>query len=109
MSLEMKYPNYSSIEIVESDEIIKVTFGMIKLCVDKILVGEGEKQEIHEFRDYPTKDVDVFIDSLTSQNFADIQEFFNTMPRLEHDVEYKVGKETKTRKFVGLADFFPSA
>ena len=109
ITLEMKYPNYSTLAEVDSPEIVKVTFNMIKACVDKILVGEGEDQEVHEFKDYSTKEVDEFIDSLTTQNFTDVQEFFDTMPKLQHEVEYKVGKKTKTRTFVGLADFFPSA
>ena len=109
VTLEMKYPNYSTLADVDSPEIVKVTFDMIKACVDKILVGEGDEQEVHEFKDYSTKEVDDFIDSLTTQNFTNVQEFFDTMPKLQHEVEYKVGKKTKTRKFVGLADFFPSA
>ena len=87
----------------ENSNQIKATFDMIKSCINKVLVGEDE---VHEFKDYSNSEVDAFIDSLTSQNFQDVQKFFDTMPRLEHTVEYKIGKRTKTRTFSGLADFF---
>ena len=104
VSLQMSYPTYDSIgNIDENSNQIKATFDMIKSCINKVLVGEDE---VHEFKDYSNSEVDAFIDSLTSQNFQDVQKFFDTMPRLEHTVEYKIGKRTKTRTFSGLADFF---
>ena len=109
VSLQMKYPTYQiigsvgNIEAEENQQVVKATFDMIKACIDKVLVGEDE---IHEFKDYSNNEVDAFIDSMTTQNFQDIQKFFDTMPKLEHTVEYKIGKRTKTRIFSGLADFF---
>ena len=104
VSLQMKYPTYDTIGTIDENvNQVKATFDMIKACIDKVLVGEDE---VHEFKDYSNSEVDAFIDSLTSQNFQDVQKFFDTMPRLEHTVEYKIGKRTKTRTFSGLADFF---
>jgi hypothetical protein len=107
VKLQMKYPTYDMLtKFGDGGEVVQATFDMIKVCVAQILVGEDE---VHEFKDYTTSEVDGFIDSLTSQNFKDVQNFFDTMPRLEHSVEYKVGKRTETKVFSGLADFFPSA
>ena len=104
VSLQMRYPTYETIGTIDENvNQVKATFDMIKACIDKVLVGEDE---VHEFKDYSNSEVDAFIDSLTSQNFQDVQKFFDTMPRLEHTVEYKIGKRTKTRTFSGLADFF---
>ena len=104
VSLQMRYPTYETIGTIDENvNQVKATFDMIKACIDKVLVGEDE---VHEFKDYSNSEVDAFIDSLTSQNFQDVQKFFDTMPRLEHKVEYKIGKRTKTRTFSGLADFF---
>ena len=102
----MKYPTYEILGRMGEggdQQVVKATFDMIKACIDKVLVGEDE---VHEFKDYSNSEVDNFIDSMTSQNFQDIQKFFDTMPRLEHTVDYKIGKRTKTRTFSGLADFF---
>ena len=48
------------------------------------------------------------IDSLDSKQFKAVQDFFDTMPKLQHVVEYenpKTGKTT-TRTLEGLQSFF---
>ena len=107
ISLQMKYPTYDTISKFDAvADVVGTTFGMIRHCVDKVFVGE---EEVHDFKDYSDKEVDEFIDSLTTDNFQAIQTFFDTMPKLRHEVEYKVGKKTKTRTFTGLQDFFSYA
>ena len=105
VSLEMKYPSYTTLSKIKGEEAVDVTFEMIEMCIDKVVQGE----EVMELKDFSKADVKEFLDSLTSQNFRDIQNFFDGMPKLRHTVEYKVGKETKSRTFTGLADFFQSA
>ena len=107
VNLTMRYPTYKSLELMaktgETDMTTEATFDMIKSCIDKIYVGD---EEVHELKDYSKKEVNDFIDSFTSENFRDVQAFFDTMPKLEHTIEYKVGKKNKTRVLSGLADFF---
>jgi hypothetical protein len=105
VSLEMKYPSYTTLSNIKSEEAVDVTFEMIEMCIDKVVQGE----EVMELKDFSKAEVKEFLDSLTSQNFRDIQKFFDEMPKLQHTVEYKVGKKTKSRTFTGLADFFQSA
>ena len=106
--LEMKYPTYDNLMEIEFDmqSATKSTMAMIKTCVDKIYSGpEGE--QVSEFKDHTDKEIDEFIDSLTTENFADIQHFFNTMPTLEHTIDYKLGNKKKKHTFKGIGDFFP--
>lgn len=105
ISLLMKYPTYVSLEsIAKGGELTtQVTFDMIKECIDKIYVGD---EEVHELKDYNKKEVDEFIESFNTENFKDVQNFFDTMPKLEHTVKYKVGKKNKQKVLTGLADFF---
>ena len=105
ISLLMKYPTYVALEaIAKSGEMTtQVTFDMIKECIDKIYVGD---EEVHELKDYNKKEVDEFIESFNTENFKDVQNFFDTMPKLEHTVKYKVGKKNKQKVLSGLADFF---
>ena len=51
-----------------------------------------------------------FIESLTSDHFAKIQTFFNTMPRLQHELEIENPKTKVKSKVVlsGLQSFFVS-
>jgi len=107
VSLMMRYPTYDTLEKISQleDDVLgtEVTFDMIKNCIDKIYVGD---EEVHELKDYSKKEVNDFIDSFDTDNFKEIQSFFDTMPKLEHTVEYKSGKKTKTKVLSGLADFF---
>jgi len=105
ISLEMKYPTYTTLSSIQSEDAVEVTFSMIERCIDKVIQGE----EVMELKDFSKADVKEFLDSLTSQNFKDIQKFFDEMPKLEHTVEYKVDGKTKSKTFKGLADFFQSA
>ena len=103
----MRYPTYKSLEVIaksgNTNVTTEITFDMIKSCIDKIYVGD---EEVLELKDYSKKEVNDFVDSFTSENFQDVQNFFDTMPKLEHKIEYKVGKKNKTRVLSGLADFF---
>ena len=101
----MKYPSYSTLGSIKSEKAADVTFEMIEMCIDKVIQGES----VMELKDFSKAEVKTFLDSLTSKNFRDIQKFFDEMPKLRHTVDYKHGKENKTRTFTGLADFFQSA
>ena len=82
-----------------------MVFDVVLNCIDKIYEGE----EVHNSVDYKKEELMEFLNSLSSKQFQKIQVFFDTMPKLEHTVEYKVGKRTEKKTFSGLADFFPSA
>ena len=80
------------------------TFELIGQCIDYILDGE----EMHKLSDYSKKEADDFLNSLSTQNFKEIQTFFDTMPKLKHEITAKCkvcGKENK-RVLEGMGDFF---
>ena len=62
-----------------------------------------------EASDYDKKEQKDFVESLSSQNFQDIQAFLGKQPALEHDIIYDADGEMKTRTLRGLFDFFTSA
>ena len=71
-------------------------------------IYEGET--VHKSNDYSKEEMNKFIESLSSDQFAKIQKFFNTMPRLQHEVEVENPK-TKVKSKVmlrGLQSFFVS-
>jgi hypothetical protein len=110
VKLQMSYPTYDQLSKFgdgkDNNATVNATFDMIKVCIAQVLVGEDE---VHEFKDYTSSEVDGFVESLSTKNFQDVQTFFDTMPKLEKVIEYKVGKRIEKRTFSGLADFFPSA
>ena len=44
-----------------------------------------------------SEELNEFVDSLPTNAFEGLQGFFTDMPKLSHDVKYKVGKKKKTR------------
>ena len=107
IKIKMKYPEIESavsIEGLEGEALVNKTFEMIGQCIEYIL----EDEEMHSTKDYTTKEIDEFLNSLTSGQFRSIQGFFDTMPKLRKEVNAKCaacGKKN-TKVLEGLADFF---
>ena len=54
---------------------------------------------------------DEFLNSLNSGQFQKIQTYYESLPKMKHDIEYTCPKcgETKKETLEGLASFFASA
>ncbi len=108
IKLVMKYPTIDSFDQqVDAKELkTEQLFDMIAVSIHEVYEGET----VHKGSDYSKEDMNKFIDSLTSDHFAKIHNFFNTMPRLQHEVEV-TNPKTKVRSKVmlsGLQSFFVS-
>jgi hypothetical protein len=107
IKIKMRYPKIeASAEIIglDGEKLIDKTFSMIGDCMEYIM----EREEMHQTSDYSQKEVDDFLNSLSSPQFREIQKFFDTMPKLRKEVTAKCsecGKENK-RVLEGLGDFF---
>ena len=107
IKLKMRYPDMesaASMTGVEGVEMVNKTFELIGQCIEYIMDGE----EMHNLSDYTKKEVDDFLNSLSTQHFKEIQTFFDTMPKLKHEITAKCkvcGKENK-RVLEGMGDFF---
>ena len=107
MGLIMKYPSIDSfagsgITNITTDNMLDV----IGSCILQIYDKKGE--EVFEAKDQTAKELNNFIEQLSSTQFKDIQKFFDTMPKLQHVVTVKNPK-TKVENEVllsGLNDFF---
>ena len=104
----MKYPTINSFD-VQSDPTKLKTDDLFKMIADSIYeIYDGET--VHKSTDYSKEEMNQFIESLSSEQFAKIQKFFNTMPRLQHEVEV-VNPKTQVKSKVmlqGLQSFFVS-
>ena len=100
----MSYPQYNMMTTPEGGSDTAYVFKIIKQSVSQIVEGET----IHEKSDWNKKELGSFLDSLTSKQFADIQNFFETMPRLRHEVKFKNPKTKKQNKVTleGMQSFF---
>ncbi|MDB9980543.1 gp26 family baseplate hub assembly chaperone [bacterium] len=80
-----------------------VNYFIMISCLDKI----ASEDEIHKFKDYTSEEVDAFMETLSSDVVAKIQKFFETMPRLRHELKYtNSNKDEKTFVIEGLRTFF---
>ena len=103
VSLIMRYPQMSALDLT-TDSDTETIFHMIKTSIGQIIDGET----VYEQVDFSETDLNEFIDSLSSDHFKQIQNFFETMPRLRHEVKFKNPKTKKINKrtLEGLNSFF---
>mgnify|MGYP001268384449 CR=1 FL=1 len=107
MGIIMKYPTIDSfqstgITSISSSNMLDV----ISSCILQIYDKKGE--EVHYAKDQTVKELIDFIEQLSSQQFKDLQKFFDTMPRLKHTIMVENPK-TKVKNKIelnGLNDFF---
>ena len=107
MGIIMTYPNIDSytksgITDITASNMLDV----IGTCILQIYDKKGE--EVFEAKDQTTKELTEFIEQLNTKQFKDLQQFFDTMPKLKHTVEIKNPKtKVKTKVLLqGLNDFF---
>ena len=104
ITLVMKYPCLKDMTGFDDEGEITNLFEMIKRCVHEVRQGETVYNKV----DISDKELDEFIDSMSSGNFEDITNFFSTMPKLIHVVEVKNPKTKKKSEIPieGLQSFF---
>ena len=105
VGLIMNYPQLDSINMNNlEDTDIDTIFDVVSSCIDSIYQGE----EIYDGKDYTKDEIAEFINNLTQQQFQKVQEFFDTMPKLSHTVQYDCSKCDYNQPLVleGLQNFF---
>ncbi len=108
LTLRMKYPsmqefvknNFSN----EDNNGVQDTFNMIASCIEQIY----NEEESWAAADSTKKELNDFLEQLTSSQFKEIEKFFETMPKLSHTVKLKnpnTGVESEV-VLEGLTSFF---
>ena len=102
----MKYPTLASVDPTKdySKQNTKALFNVIGEGIYQIV--EGDK--VHMAKDYTKEELDQFVESLDSKSFKKIQRFYETMPKLMHEIEVENPKTKVKSKITlsGLSDFF---
>ncbi|AOO19360.1 baseplate hub subunit [Cyanophage S-RIM12_WH_07_0310] len=103
----MGYPSLTSfVEMNFGDEVNQIDqiFQMAASCIETI----ADTNQIYECKDVPKSEILEFLDQLSSKQFAEVQKFFETMPKLSHKVQVtnpNTGVESEV-VLEGLASFF---
>jgi len=107
MGMIMKYPSIDSfkdsgIKDINPSNMLDV----IATCILQIYENKGEKT--YDTKDQTKEEVNEFIESLNTKQFKDVQMFFETMPKLKHEITIKNPKTKVESKIMlnGLNDFF---
>tara|TARA_B100001996_G_scaffold76519_1_gene56509 strand:+ start:618 stop:1331 length:714 start_codon:yes stop_codon:yes gene_type:complete len=103
----MKYPTFESfkdggIRDINASNMLEV----ISTCILQIYEEEGKK--VYDPKDQSKKELTDFIEQMNTKQFKDVQKFFETMPKLKHEISIKNPKTKKESKITltGLNDFF---
>ena len=103
----LKYPTLNSVDPTTDFSKGVKTETLFEIIGNSIFqIYEGEK--VYNASDYKKDELNKFIESLDSKSFTKVQEFYNTMPKLIHEIEVENPK-TKVKSKVtlqGLTDFF---
>ena len=108
ITMKMKYPSLdqfikSNFDFSENTDMDQ-SFDLVASCIDKIYTEE----EVWDSADVSKKELVEFLEQMNTQQFKDIEKFFETMPKLSHNVKVKnpnTGVESDV-KLEGLANFF---
>ena len=107
MGMIMKYPSIDSfkdsgIRDINASNMLEV----ISTCILQIFEEEGKK--VYDPKDQTKKELTDFIEQLNTKQFKDVQKFFDTMPKLKHEITVKNPKTKIESKITlsGLNDFF---
>ena len=107
MGVIMKYPTIDSFSTAGISDITPENMlDVIVACIDKIYDKKGE--EVYDSKDSSKKELMDFVEQMNTQQFQDVQAFFDSMPKLRHEITV-VNPKTKVENIValsGLNDFF---
>ena len=103
VKIVMSYPTIKDIDM-SSDKDTDTIFKTIKKCVKEI----HTKDNVMRQGDFTDKELDEFMDSFNNEQFEKLMVFFNTMPKVRHEIEVKNSKTKKKNKILleGLDSFF---
>ena len=106
--MELKYPSLdqfikNNFDFAEGNQMDQ-SFELIGSCIDKIYTEE----EVWSSSDCTKKELTEFLESMNSSQFKEIENFFETMPKLTHTIKVKNPNTEKENDVVleGLASFF---
>jgi hypothetical protein len=100
----LKYPTFEMIEKYEGKESGDVMLEILTDCIDYLY----DKDQIYYAKDSTKEELREFVDNLQQRNLEKIQKFFETVPELKKEVEFKCNKCEYAEKLTikGIENFF---
>jgi hypothetical protein len=96
LGVVLRYPNMTlqaKLESMDTNEVEKI-FTTVVECIDYIYDNENT----YPNKDHTRKEMSEFVDSLTDSQFQKLTHFFETMPKLRHEVVLRCKNKNKQGK-----------
>ena len=105
--LTMNYPSldtFVKMNFQDEEPTVDAVFEMAAGCVKQI----ADAEQVYDAMDTPKEELIEFFDQLSSKQFQEVQDFFDTMPKLSHVVKVTNPKTKKESDVTleGLSAFF---
>jgi rubrerythrin len=106
VGIALKYPTIDvvkKLENIDSNDIDAV-FDVVVECIEMIYTTD----EVFYAKDQSKEEMIEFLNNLSSEQFQNVQKFFETMPRLKHEIDYvcPVCNAKHHKVLEGLSSFF---
>lgn len=106
VGIVMKYPDIGLIKTMDNFDVnnVELVFDVIISCIDYVY----EADQVHYAKEQSKADLEEFINNLSTAQFANVQRFFETMPRLQQKVVYDCPKckHHHDKVLEGINNFF---
>tara|TARA_B100000085_G_scaffold268374_1_gene278790 strand:+ start:377 stop:1078 length:702 start_codon:yes stop_codon:yes gene_type:complete len=83
VKIKLRYPCMGDVSNLDDLESTDGMFKVLYRCIDEIHYGD----DVYHRIDITDKDIEEFVEQLTTEQFQRITDFFNNMPKLRHVVE----------------------
>ena len=80
IKMHLRYPCLSDVGNFKNLDTTDGIFNVLYKCIDEIHYGD----DVYHRIDISDKDIEEFVDQLTTEQFDKLTNFFNTMPKLRH-------------------------
>ena len=90
----MRYPDMklqSKLDSIDKDNQIELVLRSMMICIDYIYDNEN----IYSRKDHTEKELEEFLESLSDAQFQKVSSFFETMPKLKHEVKLECKNKIK--------------
>lgn len=102
--VKMRYPRLREVEDISNNKEIENIIHLIASSIESIWKGDT----FYSSEDYSLEELISFVENLSPENLDKLDNFFNTMPTLKHDIEWDC-KECQKHNLVtleGIQSFF---
>ena len=102
IGIKMKYPTISNTDMFTDTNDVNKVFEIMETSIDYVYDSETVYDE------FTKEELKSFLESMDKDQLEKIMDFFNTMPSLEHEIEYTCTNCGEVQKYIlrGISDFF---